>query len=192
MHDVLALERKLEWADQVSLADVLKAADSDHITAHFGKGMGNERMETIGYDVHDELDGQAENGNFHGDYLDLKSREPLPPDNPRRMPELRKRSVEFIRKYGGKRPFLMMVSHYAVHVAHAARPALIEKYRGLPRGKHLRDEDYLPVDAEAWTTFTRPALPSWADSNPWRDRFTLEQSSEPMAIRFASPKPTKS
>ena len=40
----------------------------------------------------------------------------------------------------------MMVSHYAVHVPHAARADLIEKYRRLPRGKYLKDEDYLPTD----------------------------------------------
>ena len=39
-----------------------------------------------------------------------------------------------------------MVSHYAVHVPHAARADLIEKYRNLPRGKHCKDEDYLPTD----------------------------------------------
>ena len=38
-----------------------------------------------------------------------------------------------------------MVSHYAVHVPHAARDDLIEKYRKLPRGKHCKDDDYLPV-----------------------------------------------
>ena len=37
----------------------------------------------------------------------------------------------------------MMVSHYAVHVPHAASSAFIEKYRTLPRGKYCRDEDYL-------------------------------------------------
>ena len=39
-----------------------------------------------------------------------------------------------------------MESHYAVHVPHAASSELIEKYRNSPRGKHLKDEDYLPED----------------------------------------------
>lgn len=146
VHDVLALQRELEWKDEVSLADVLKAADSRYVTAHFGKGMGNEQMTTIGYDVTDEFDGQAANGNFHGEYLGLKDRTPLPPDNPKRMNELEERSVTFIEKHAGERPFFLMVSHYAVHVPHAARADLIEKYRKLPRGKHLKDEDYLPVE----------------------------------------------
>ena len=49
IHDLLSLQRKLQWKDEASLADVLKAADEQYVTAHFGKGMGNERMETIGY-----------------------------------------------------------------------------------------------------------------------------------------------
>lgn len=146
VHDVLALQRELEWKDETSLADVLKAADAEYITAHFGKGMAGERMKTIGYDVTDEFDGNADNGNFHGDYIDLKSRKKLPPENPKRMPELKKRSVDFIEEHGGERPFFLMVSHYAVHVPHAARPELIEKYRNLPRGKYCKDADYLPVD----------------------------------------------
>ena len=69
VHDVLALQRKLKWAGETSLADVVKSADSNYITAHFGKGMGGEQMETIGYDVTDEVDGKADNGNFHGEYI---------------------------------------------------------------------------------------------------------------------------
>ena len=144
VHDVLALERKLKWQDEVSLADIVKAADADYITAHFGKGMAGEQMKTIGYDVTDEVDGNADNGNFHGEFISLKDRTPLPENNPKRMASLEKSSTDFIREYGGRRPFFMMVSHYAVHVPHAARPDLIEKYRNLPRGKYCQDEDYLP------------------------------------------------
>jgi len=146
VHDVLALERKLKWQDELSLADVVKAADASYVTAHFGKGMGGEQMKTIGYDVTDEIDGNADNGNFHGDFVSLRNRVPLPDDNPKRMASLRKSSVDFLKQHSGKRPFLMMVSHYAVHVPHAARPDLIEKYRRLPRGKHCQDEDYLPTE----------------------------------------------
>lgn len=146
VHDVLALQRELEWKGEVSLADVLKAADSNYVAAHFGKGMSNERMDTIGYDITDEVDGNATNGNFHGEYVSLKTKIPLPRENPKRMPELKDRSVQFIEEHSGTSPFFLMVSHYAVHVPHAASPELIEKYRNLPRGKYLSDEDYLPVD----------------------------------------------
>lgn len=144
VHDVLALERKLRWKDESSLADVVKSADENYVTAHFGKGMGGERMETIGYEVTDEVDGNATNDNFHGEYLSIRNRTPLPDENPKRMASLKKSSVDFVRQHAGQRPFFMMVSHYAVHVPHAARPELIEKYRKLPRGKYLKDSDYLP------------------------------------------------
>lgn len=146
VHDVLALQRKLKWQDETSLADIVKGADADYITAHFGKGMGGEQMRTIGYDVTDETDGNADNGNFHGEFISLKNRTPLPPGNPKRMASLQESSVKFIQRYGGKRPFFLMVSHYAVHVPHAARADLIEKYRRLPRGKHCKDSDYLPIE----------------------------------------------
>lgn len=146
VHDVLALQRELKWSDEISMADVLKAADSNYVTAHFGKGMGNEKMTTIGYDITDELEEHGDNGNFHGEYISLKDRTSLPPDNPKRMASLKKSSVDFINQYSGQRPFFMMVSHYAVHVPHAARADLIEKYRRLPRGKHAKDLDYLPVE----------------------------------------------
>ncbi|MEM7559321.1 MAG: sulfatase-like hydrolase/transferase, partial [Planctomycetota bacterium] len=146
VHDVLALERELKWQDEMSLADVVKEADERYITAHFGKGMSGEQMHTIGYDVTDEIDGNAPNGNFHGEYISLKDRTELPPENPKRMASLEKSAVGFVEEFGGKKPFFMMVSHYAVHVPHAARKDLIEKYRKLPRGKYLDDSDYLPTE----------------------------------------------
>ena len=94
VHDVLALQKKLSWKDEVSLADVIKSAAPEYITAHFGKGMSGDRMETIGYDVTDEVDGNATNDNFHGEYVSIKGREPLPADNPKRMASLQKSSVE--------------------------------------------------------------------------------------------------
>ena len=146
VHDVLALKRDLKWQDEVSLADVLKASGKNYITAHFGKGMGSERMETIGYDVHDEFDGNAANGNFHGERVDLKSRKPLPADDPKRIYSLERRSLKFLDEHAGKRPFFLMISQYAVHVPHHASEHVIDKYRKLPRGKYCKDEDYLPTD----------------------------------------------
>ena len=182
VHDVLALQRKLEWKDETSLADVVKAADPNYITAHFGKGMGNERMETIGYDVTDELEPHGDNGNFHGDYISIKNRTKLPPDNPKRMASLRKSSVDFVNEHSGKRPFLMMISHYAVHVPHAARADLIEKYRKLPRGKFLTDSDYLPVDE----------MPKGKVISSWRLQYAamLEECDEGLGAIVAALKKT--
>ena len=142
VNDVLALKRQLKWGDHTSLADVVKGSQTNYITAHFGKGMENEFMKVLGYDITDEFD-IGPNGNFHGEYIDIRGREPLSDDDPKRINSLIRSSVGFINEYAGKRPFFMMVSHYAVHVPHAASAELIEKYRNLPRGKYCQDDDYL-------------------------------------------------
>jgi len=141
VHDVLAKKNKVDCRNEVSMAKVLKAADPGYITAHFGKGMAIRRMQTVGYDVHDEFD-TGDNGNYHGDYVSTKNRSPLPDDDPKRIFSLTERSVEFIEDHAGKRPFFLMVSHYAVHVHHKALAETIEKYRKLPRGRLCRDADY--------------------------------------------------
>jgi len=142
VNDVLATQNGLDWADELSLADVVKAADTNYITAHFGKGMGQNRMEEIGYDVHDEFD-TGPNGNAHGDYADTKNKIPNPPEDPKRIYSLRDRSVDFVEEHAGKRPFFLMVSHYAVHVTHAASTNVIDKYFNLPRGRYSKDGDYV-------------------------------------------------
>ena len=145
VNDVVAYKKALSWGDEVSMADILKASGKGYVTSHFGKGMAKDYMKTVGYDITDEYD-IGPNGNFHGDYVDIKSRTPLPAEDPKRMNSLEASSVEFLKEYSGKQPFFMMVSHYAVHVPHAADPKLIEKYRKLPRGKHCKDADYVAVD----------------------------------------------
>ena len=146
VHDVLAIKRGISWHEEISMADVLKQSGHDYKTAHFGKGMAaKEYMKQIGYDITDEYD-IGPNGNFHGEKLDIKSRLPLPEDDPKRLRSLAKRSLDFVNEYAGKQPFFLMVSHYAVHVPHAASPELIEKYRNLPRGKYCHEDDYLPED----------------------------------------------
>ena len=127
--DVLAKKQRPQgWDDEVSMAAVLKAAGRGYLTAHFGKGMGVRRMDHAGYDVTDEFD-KGPNGNGHGSYIDVKGKVPIPNDNPKRIVDLTQRSVEFVKKNAGKRPFYLMVSHYAVHVPHQASPRAIERCR---------------------------------------------------------------
>ena len=45
--------------------------------------MSGEQMKTIGYDITDEIDGNADNGNFHGEFVSLANRIPLPPEDPK-------------------------------------------------------------------------------------------------------------
>jgi len=127
--DVLAKKQRPHgWDDEVSMAAVLKAAGKGYVTAHFGKGMGVRRMDHAGYDVTDEFE-KGPNGNAHGSYIDVKRKIPIPDDNPKRIVDLTRRSVGFVKKNAGKRPFFLMVSHYAVHIPHQASPEAIERCR---------------------------------------------------------------
>jgi arylsulfatase A-like enzyme len=121
-------QRPQGWDDEVSMAGILKAANKGYVTAHFGKGMSVRRMDHAEYDVTDEFDKGA-NGNGHGSYIDIKRKIPIPDDNPKRIVDLSRRSVEFVQKHAGKRPFFLMVSHYAVHIPHQASPKAIERCR---------------------------------------------------------------
>ena len=147
VHDVLAHNRGLEKSipnDNKSIAQVMNEAG--YATAHFGKGIAIAKPDEIGYQVHDSYD-TGDNGNYHGDYVKIASvneREKLPTDNPKRIYSLTKSSVDFLNDQSKtEKPFYMMVSHYAVHVPHAASPEVIEKYRNKKRGKYLRDDDYM-------------------------------------------------
>ena len=97
--DVLSrIQRPQGWDDEISMAGVLKAANKGYVTAHFGKGMNVRRMDHAGYDVTDEFD-RASNGNGHGRYIDVKKKIPIPDDNPKRIVDLTKRSVDFVKEH---------------------------------------------------------------------------------------------
>jgi len=144
--DVLAKKQRPQgWDDELSMAAVLKAADKDYVTAHFGKGMGVRRMDHAGYDVTDEFD-KGPNGNGHGSYIDVQRKVAIPDDNPKRIVDLTQRSVDFVREHAGKRPFFLMVSHYAVHIPHQASPEAIERCRC--RWVAAGNADLQPADKE--------------------------------------------
>ena len=144
--DVLSKKQRPQgWDDEVSMAAVLKAADKNYVTAHFGKGMSVRRMDHAGYDFTDEFD-QGANGNGHGSFIDVKQKIPIPDDNPKRIADLTRRSVEFVKENAGKRPFYLMVSHYAVHIPHQASPQAIERCRR--RWVAAGNPDLEPTDKE--------------------------------------------
>ena len=129
VHDVLSYKQRPDgYAGVYSLADAVKTSGKNYITAHFGKGMV-DKLKVVNYDVTDEFEKHAPNGNLHGDKIDIASRKPLPPDDPKRMYSLTKSSVDFVKEHAGKRPFYLMVSHYAVHGPHAATQRYIDKYQ---------------------------------------------------------------
>ena len=121
-------QRPNGYAGQYSLADSVKTAGKNYITAHFGKGM-TEKLKMVNYDVTDEYEKYAPNGNLHGEKIDIPTRRELPPDNPKRIYSLIDESMKFLRENAGKRPFFMMVSHYSVHVPHAASQKYMDKWK---------------------------------------------------------------
>jgi len=130
LNDVLGKKQRGQngWDNDITMAGVVKAANKNYITAHFGKGMNVRMMKHGGYDVTDEYDGRP-NGNAHGQHIDVNKKTPIPDDNAKRIPDLTKLSVDFVNKYAGKRPFYMMISHYAVHIPFQASPEAIERAR---------------------------------------------------------------
>ncbi len=113
-----------------TIASAVKGDENPHnyITAHFGKGM-TEKLNEMGYDITDEFERFSGNGNLHGDLVSLQDRSPLPLDDPKRIYSLIDDSVKFVSEHAGKRPFYMMVSHYAVHVKHAASQKYLDKWQ---------------------------------------------------------------
>ena len=145
-------QRPEGYAGQYSLADSVKTAGKNYITAHFGKGM-TEKLKLVNYDVTDEYEEHAPNGNLHGEKIDIPSRKDLPPDNPKRIYSLIDESMKFLKKNAGKRPFMMMVSHYSVHVPHAASKKYMDKWQA------KYDALEKPTDKEELRLFERECNP---------------------------------
>jgi arylsulfatase A-like enzyme len=139
VHDTLAAERGIDCKDETSIAEMIKRANPNFVTGHFGKwGFHPRSPEHAGYD---ESDGNTNNG--EGDYLSVKERTRLPGEDPKRILSVTQRANAFIEKQvAADRPFFMQVSHYAVHAGHSAQLATIDKYRKLPRGAKATSHDY--------------------------------------------------
>ncbi len=103
-----------------SIGDLFKSAG--YATAHFGKwhlyGGGPARH---GYD---ESDGDTDN---------KTSRPDDPPDDPKLMFSLTRRSADFIeRQSRAGRPFFVQVSHYATHARYQATKKTLARYEKNP------------------------------------------------------------
>lgn len=145
-------QRPEGYAGQYSLADAVKTADKNYVAAHFGKGM-TEKLKLVNYDITDEYEQYAPNGNLHGEKIDIPSRKNLPLDNPKRIYSLIDESMKFLKEIAGKRPFLMMVSHYSVHVPHAASQKYMDKWQA------KYDALEKPLDKEELRLFERECKP---------------------------------
>jgi arylsulfatase A-like enzyme len=139
-----------DFNNEISIAQAIKTADPNYVTAHFGKWGGqNPSPNDAGYDVSD-----GDTNNYHGDWRSHQDERPISVDDPKQIFSITERANSFMAdQVKAKKPFYMQLSHYALHAQHRALKETIEKYRKLPRGKKCMDEDYQDPP---------PGLNSWA------------------------------
>lgn len=129
IHDVVMHKRKIDMSKYLSIAEMLKQADKNYLTGFFGKGCTPMHwFKDHGYDVTDFIH-RHPNGNAHGDWWEPTKKTPIPVDDPKRVFSLAKTSVDFLTKRAeDKRPFYLMISHYAVHVRNVSLKSTRAKY----------------------------------------------------------------
>ena len=140
LHNTCHVRGAADCRDEMSIARMLKMADPAYAAAHFGK-WGLSQSPGPAHFGYDRSDGRT--NNFHGDWRALDDRRGLPEDDPKRIFSLTRRATAFMEEQARKgRPFYLQVSHYALHVQHAALAETIEKVRRRPRGAKCRAQDY--------------------------------------------------
>jgi arylsulfatase A len=137
IHDVVMNKKKIDLGKNLSIAEMIKEADKGYVTAFFGKGCSPMHwFKDHGYDVTD-FNHKHPNGNGHGDWWEPACKTPIPLDDPKRVFSLAKTSSDFLKERGkDKKPFYMMVSHYAVHVRNTSLKSTREKYLKILAKEH--------------------------------------------------------
>ena len=129
IHDVVMNKKQIDLGKNLSIAEMLKEANKGYVTAFFGKGcspMGWFKQH--GYDDTDFIH-KTPNGNAHGDWWEPTTKTRVPADDPKRMFSLAKTSVDYLEKRAkDKKPFYLMISHYAVHVRNTSLKSTRAKY----------------------------------------------------------------
>jgi arylsulfatase A-like enzyme len=129
LHDVMMTKNKVDMRKETSIAEMLREADKGYHTAFFGKGctpMG--WFKDHGYHETDFI-WKHPNGNGHGDWLEPAERTLIPKDDPKRMYSLARTSVKYLEdRAADKKPFFMMISHYALHVRNESLKSTREKF----------------------------------------------------------------
>jgi arylsulfatase A-like enzyme len=140
------------YRKQLTIPKILKMADSNYVTAHFGKWdarYDNFTPKEMGYDVSDGLTGNNTGGgkktlNKNGEDLPFKMGEAWPKayDDPKLIFSLTQRSGDFIEEQTkNNKPFFIQISHYAVHLAITYSQKNLDKYNKVSRGeKHFVPE----------------------------------------------------
>ena len=137
IHDVVMNKREIDLGKNLSIAEMIKEADDEYVTAFFGKGCTPMRwFKEHGYDVTD-FNHKTPNGNAHGDWWEPAYKTPIPLDDPKRVFSLARTAQQFLDQRGkDQKPFYMMVSHYAVHVRNTSLKSTREKYLRLLATEH--------------------------------------------------------
>jgi arylsulfatase A len=126
------------YRKQLSIPRMLKAANPNYMTAHFGKW--DHRYDDVtpaemGYDV---SDGYTDNGTGGG----KGSEWPKALDDPKLIFSLSERGCNFMEEQIRKgNPFYLQVSHYAVHLGMTYTQDSLDKYKKLKgNGQHFIPE----------------------------------------------------
>ncbi len=124
---------------QLSIPQMLKKADPEYMTAHFGKWDARYDLgppEEMGYDVSDGMTGNGTGGGKTGIEW------PAALEDPKLIFSLTERAENFMEEQvkNGK-PFYMQVSHYAVHLGITYTQESLDKYNEITPGeKHFIPE----------------------------------------------------
>ena len=168
IHDVVMNKRQVDMTKNLSIAEMLKAAGKDYVTAFFGKGCTPMHwFKDHGYDETDFIH-KHPNGNAHGDWWEPAERTPIPADDPKRVFSLAKSSVGFLEERAAdKKPFYLMISHYALHVRNTSLKSTREKYLEIvAKEKGIRGNipDISKFDANA-DEMPKKLQPLWERAN---------------------------
>ena len=122
-----------EFRKQLSIPQMLKRANPNYQTAHFGKWdarYDEVTPEEMGYDFSDGLTGNGTGGGKTGIEW------PIALDDPKLIFSLTERAGKFMEKQvESGNPFYLQVSHYAVHLGITYTQESLDKYKKLNPGK---------------------------------------------------------
>ena len=124
---------------QLSIPQMLKKANPEYQTAHFGKWDARYDQvtpEEMGYDVSDGLTTNYTGGGKNGIEW------PAALDDPKLIFSITERAGKFMEEQvSNKKPFYLQVSHYAVHLGITYTQESLDKYKELEPGeKHFIPE----------------------------------------------------
>ena len=121
-----------KYRKQLTIPQMLKQANPEYMTAHFGKWdfrFDNVTPEEMGYDVSDGYTGNV-TGGAKG------TGGPKAVEDPKKIFGITRRTCDFIEKQArSRKPFFVQVSHYAVHLDIYYRQESLDKSRKWQCGK---------------------------------------------------------